>query len=391
MPEFLKVRITRGGGGGSSPLDLPLVQASDNIFTRIGQINLTYSDPFSNGGGGLSINGNQMYMGGLRTAGTVGRYQLPASIGGTASIALAPVSVSGSWGPTQSSIVTGTLVYNGNLYIARSVDYDANGDQSGWIKVANLNVGGQGSVCTMSGSGIAVRRLSQGMGHIPSEWQSILGGPCFTTGCRMSIVTQAQCGYGFAVFDPANVSAGGGSVPVIPLLDYYAGSNTNAATALEPVQGHHISQWNAYPKNASGGTDLYSVTNAFLATAFIAKGSRSLLFVTVHGFGVADNGCRPGSSVNNSPFRVQVVAYDLVDLVAVKNGTSLPYQPRPYAWWVLPGWDTPYGACLGNPSSGSSPGNGCYDPATDRLYLLCDGTGGFPALDPLQVWSVASR
>jgi hypothetical protein len=199
----------------------------------------------------------------------------------------------------------------------------------------------------------------------------------------MSIVTQAQMGYGFGIFDPADVSSGGGSVPVDVLLDY------DAAHPLEPYppQGAYTS----YPKNASGGTDLYSVTNAPLGTALIVPGSRSLLFITCHGYGVADNGCRPGSSVNNSPFRIQVVAYDLADLVDVKNGVLETYEPQPYAWWELPDWDAAWGACVGNPSPGAYHGNFCYLPDRGWLIGLADGTGGFPTLDQIQAWSVASR
>jgi hypothetical protein len=363
------------------------VQSSDNIFSRIGDIAIDGFD-FEFGGAGMSINGTDLYMTGLKTAETLGRVSLPTSVSsGVASTVTAPVAVSGSVGPTQDSCITGSLVYGGNLYISRAVDYDANTDQNAWIKVANLSVGAQGTTCTMSASnGAYSRRLAGPMGHIPAAWQDLLGGPAFTTGGRMSIVTNAQMGYGFGVFDPADVVSGGGAVSVSVLLDY------DATHPLEPYPPN--ADYTAYPKNASGGTDLYSVTNAPLGCAFIAPGSRSLLFITCHGYGVADNGCRPGSSVNNSPFRIQVVAYDLNDLIAVKNGTKQPYEPQPYAWWALPGWDTPWGACVGNPSPGAYHGNFCYLPnfsgGQNWLIGLADGTSGFPTLEQIQVWTVAS-
>jgi hypothetical protein len=373
------------------PLTLPLVQSSSNIFSRIGDIAIDGFD-FEFGGAGMAWDSanSRLYMTGLRTDGSVGRLTLPSSVTtGSAATDVAPVVISGSWGPTQASVVTGSLVYGGELYVARSVDYDANADQSGWIKKMNLSMGAQGSINTMSAGGTYVRMLSGAMGHIPSEWQSLLGGPCFTTGCRMSIVTNAQPGYGFAVFDPANVSSGGGSVSVTKLINYEHVSPSDSSRSLEPVSGYHTS-YAAYPKNASGGTDYYSVANAFLGTAFIHPGSRSLLFVTCHGYGAADNGCRPGSSVHNDPNRIQVVAYDLADLVDVKNGQANTWDPRPYAWWELPNWTAAWGACVGNPSPGPCSGNFCYLPDRGWLIGLADGTSGFPTLEQIQVWTVAS-
>lgn len=400
-PRLRLLAPVQGGGGGGDPLNLPLVQSSSNIFSRIGQIPLSGFD-FEFGGAAMAINGNQLYLSGNRQQPRVGRLTLPATVGSSATTSVVPVGT-GSAGGSNPSIVSGSLVLNGNLYLTASIDYDGNGDQNRWIQVANLSVGGQGTMCSMNASnGAYVRRLSQCLGHIPAEWQSILGGPCFAFGARLSIISNAQCGYGCAIFNPANVSAGGGSVACTTLLDYPYGGH--GSTALEPGDAGFSDvrvvdglTYSSYPKNANGGTDLFSTTNAHLGTAFIAPGSRSLLFITCHGYGVADNGCRPGSSVNNSPFRIQVVAYDLRDLVAVKNGTKQPYEPRPYAWWVLPGWDTPWGACVGYSAPGSSPGNFCWiplgsGPSTTQNWLigLADGLGGFPTLNQIQVWTVAS-
>lgn len=388
------LRAAAAGAGvksASSLLDRPLVQASDNTLTRLGDIAIDGFD-FEFGGAGMSWDdvNDRLYMTGLRTDGSVGRLSLPTSVSsGTADTVDAPVAISGSWGPTQAAVVTGSLVYDGELYVAKSVDYDANTDQSGWIKKMTLTMGSQGSINTMSAGGTYVRMLSGAMGHIPAEWQDLLGGPAFTTGGRMSIVTNAQPGYGFAVFDPADVSSGGGSVTVTKLLNYEHVSPSDDSRSLEPVSGYHTS-YSSYPKNGNGGTDLYSVANAFLGTAFIHPGSRSLLFVTCHGYGAADNGCRPGSSVHNDPNRIQVVAYDLQDLVDVKNGVLNTWDPEPYAWWALPNWDTPWGACVGNPSPGPCSGNFCYIPERGWLIGLADGTGGFPTLEQIQVWTVAS-
>jgi hypothetical protein len=377
----------------NSLLGLPLVQESDNTFTRLGQITLTGST-FEFGGSAMSWDSvnERLYMAGLVTAQTLGRLILPASVGDSATTSATPVTITGSIGESAGQVkLTGSLVYGGELYVNKSIQYDASAEQTGWIKKMNLDMGSQGSICSMSAdNGAYVRRLSGAMGHIPSEWQSMLGGPAFTTGCRLDIVSAANMGYGFAVFDPADVPSGGGSVPVVAMLDYYGATNgtwaTMAPRSLEPLSTHD--DYAAYPKNANGGLDFYSETNAFVGTAFIHPGSRSLLFITCHGYGVADNGCRVGSSVHNDPNRIQVVAYDLQDIVDVKNGVQDEWAVEPYDWWELPDWDVPWTSCVGSPSGGAYPGNFCWIPDRNWVIGLADGTG--LGTNPIQVWSVAS-
>jgi hypothetical protein len=218
-----------------------------------------------------------------------------------------------------------------------------------------------------------MRNFGQGLYLIPSEWRATLGGPCAVLGWHLSIVSNAQCGYGFAVFDPANV--GSGNVPLTPLLNY------PFENAVEPGDSS-FTGWSTYPKNANGGTDLFSSTNAAMASCFIAPGSRSLLFITSHGYGVANTGCRTGS-VHNDPNRVQVVAYDLRDLVAVKNGTKLAYQPKPYAWWAWNAGGVHWDTCVGGGPAMS--GAGAYDPATQRWYMCMD-----MFLQNIHTWTVKS-
>jgi hypothetical protein len=77
------------------------------------------------------------------------------------------------------------------------------------------------------------------------------------------------------------------------------------------------------------------------------------------------------------PYVYQVVAFDMNDLVAVKNGTKQPWEPRPYRTWELtfpisePSIDKP-----------TVLGSATYDSATNRIYIAqlgcCDSYG----LDP---------
>jgi hypothetical protein len=331
-------------------------------------------------------------MTGLRTAETLGRISVPA-VGGSASNQVTPVAVSGSIGPgTGQVIVTGSLVtHDGRLLLVKADDYDGDTElgQTHWIKSANTSVASQGSFCTMNASnGAYVRRLAGPLGHLDALMQELFGTEfnAITMGCRMSIVSRAQNGYGLGLFHTDDVQAGGGAVDVRVLLDYPFGPTTS----LEPDSSMGAT-WTAYPKNANGGTDLYSPTNAYLGTGFRVPGSRSFVFVTCHGYGTDEVlGCRTGSSVDNHPFRMQEVYYDCADLWDVFNGDAETYEPRPYMWRELTDWDVAYGDCVGEPSPGAAPGNFCYDPANSRLYGMADGVGGFPSYSPMQVWSVGS-
>jgi hypothetical protein len=364
----------------SNPLTLPLATSSNLSITYLGSF--TVPQEFEYGAGGMSIGGGGLYVGGLDTNLIFGRISIPA-VGGAATTQVAPVSVSGTIGGSGSSAedrrITGSLFYNNSLYIGETSFYDTDGAQNRWIKVANSSVGAQGTFCTASTArGSSTRMISGPMMHIPAIWQPILGGPAAVLGCHLSIVSTSQNGYGFGVFDPANVTSGGAAVAVDDLLGY------SFSQPLEPG-GPSYSGWASYPKNASGGTDYFSQVGQPLGTAFIPTGSRSLLYVTTHGYGLQDGGCRPGSSVNAGPYRCQISAFDLADLAAVKAGTMQRYQVRPTGFWVLPNSASIWDSCVGNFAGA---GTFAFDPSTNRLYGQADGFHGGNLR--IHVWQVGS-
>lgn len=362
-------RGTRSAAGGGSPLSLPLATSSNLSITLRG----TWSTPgaFEYGGGGMSIgNGSQIYVGGLDTSQIFGRMSIP-SLSGTASTQVTPVTISGGVGPGGSSAddrrITGSLYYNGDLYVGETSYYDTDNAMDKWIKVCSADLSTQGvfsGVTRLKGS--TTRMISGPMMHIPALWQDLLGGPAAVLGCHLSIITHSQCGYGFAVFDPATVVSGGTAVTVNDLLGY------EYANALEPG-GASFPGWAGYPKNANGGTDYFSQVGQPLGTAIIPEGSRTLLFIGTHGYGVADNGCHAGSSVVADPCRLQCVAYDLQDLVDSKNGLVNRYGILPYAWWEFPDQAVLFSACVGDFAGA---GTFCYEPTSRRLYGNPDGFHG---------------
>lgn len=357
-----------GGGGGADPLSLPLVQSSDAIFTFLGTIampaTIAQDDGVAAGGMALSAAGTSLYL--TSFFGSVAKVSLPASGVGTAGLQVGWTATPGSGGPNQNKLAA--LEYGGQVYCSKYSTYTEVA-QAGWIQRGTTALTGFTGLSATSGQN--TRLFAQAFMPIPTAWQALLGGPVAALGSRVSIISNSCCGYNFVTFDPATV---GGNVPVTPLLLY------TYSNPIEPGDSG-FAGWASAPKNANGGTDLFSSTNAAIAGALIVPGSRTLLYVTAHGYGLANNGCRPGSSVHNDPNRLQCVAFDLQDLVDVKNGLHPAYAPRPYAWWE---WN--YGGVHWTSCVGAVPmeaGSGVYDPVKGRWYMCTDFFG-----EDLHTWTV---
>ena len=365
--------VTFGGPGGL--LGLPLAHADDDIFNLLGSYVIpdNLGIPYGAPGGGFAVSedGNSMYISSFR--GAIAKYSIP-NINEMATIEfgwkLTPDSV-----PSDNNIHGALVEYNGELYKTKYAEYVTQVTSSKWIQKGSTNGDNFSNLYNVSGVDNP-RRLAQGFMHIPEIWQSTLGGSVAVLGSRLSITSQSQNGYGFAVFSPENI---GSNNSVTPLLDY------TFSNPLEP-------QYSAIPGfgyNSNGGNDLYSRTSAPLASALIVPGSRSLLFITTHGYGPGTgtgkdtSGCRPGSSVYNHPYRMQVVAYDLVDLVNVKNGTVNPHDVQPYEWWEWNAGGVVWDQCVGRVPL--MVGFGAYDPVNSRWYM--DAEIGD---DKVYVWNVNS-
>lgn len=365
-------------GGGDDPMDLPLVTEQTFSATHLGYFN-TRSD-FEYGGSGMAIGpDNSLYLAGLHQDASVGRLTIPA-IEGLATTVKAPVTIPGS---TISSAPSGyrnggTLVYNDRVIVAKLTYYEA--PMTAWCCAANIGLTSFGSINGMTlARGGRIRAFCSGMGHVPAEWQDVLGGPAFAFGGSLQQISEASCGPAFGVFDPDDVNEGGGNVPFSDLLWY------DDSRPVEPFTPAHAG-FTQY--NSAGGTDYLAIQTLKTGTAFIYPGSRSLLFVYGHGYGPYGNagsdGCYQGSSVHSAPFRLQVVAYDLRDLVAVKNGTKNPWEPKPYGWWLLGPDD--YGAlgvCVYLEQ-------GCFtfDPTNRKLYGCRELESGDSG--KIQVWDIGT-
>lgn len=339
-------------------LSLPLVRADDDILSFVGTYQLPAAlvddDGRAGGGYAMSQDGNYMYV--TSFYGNIAKYRIPI-LNDFASLEFGWTATPGRI-PADSGIHGALVEYNGELYKTKYAEYVVHGETK-WIQRGSVDGDNFSGLFRISGVDNA-RRLAQGFMHIPELWRSTLGGPVAVLGSRLSIISNAQNGYGFAVFNPGNI---GTDNSVKPLLDY------PFISPLEPGSPSYPG-YREYPKNSIGGTDLFSHTNAPLAGAMIVPGSRSLLFITTHGYGPsAGSGsrCRQGSSVSNDPYRLQVVAYDLKDLVHVKNGALNPYDVKPYEWWEWNSGGVHWADCVGKVPL--MPGFGVYDPVNNRWYM----------------------
>jgi hypothetical protein len=97
------------------------------------------------------------------------------------------------------------------------------------------------------------------------------------------------------------------------------------------------------------------------------------LYISRHGYGnptyKTEDGCWGGGGEGAAPYRRQVLAFDVNDILAAKNGSINKWAVAPYAWWVLPGPTSPCGQMAGYQNGGY-----CFtwDAATRRLYGSMD-------------------
>jgi hypothetical protein len=255
--------------------------------------------------------------------------------------------------------VRGTLFAGTKLILSVSSYYDASHAQ----KISHLS--------RDLTTGVVTAHALAPVGHTAGYMTLIDGplGPALTGNFGLPIITRESYGPAAFIFDPQDLRK-----PAIPVLDY--GSD------------HPLAPWNQQ-------SDLWNGDSTF-AGMIAVPGTRTLLFFGRHGTGpfcygppYGDPSVQPPNDprcftiphetsdkgTHSDPYVYRLWAYDTNDLVAVKEGKTAPWQPRPYAVWNL---DLPI-------ASGWKQHNAAaFDPATKRLFIL----QGFGDKDPAQGWPV---
>jgi hypothetical protein len=271
--------------------------------------------------------------------------------------------------------IGGLLVFGGRLIGAAYSFFDADLNAVSSHFTHSLTLGEKNSATGMHrvGANLNPAFFAGNMALIPAAWRSTLGGPAITGQCCLSIIARTSLGPSAFVFDPAQLNPKT-PTPATPLVYY---------TEQNPLQ----------PWNASNTLEFNNSTE--MAGAFIPEGSRSLIFVGRHGIGVfcyrcgaPDPFCR--GDVQAPPYQVQVWAYDLNDLSAVRAGRRAPWDVRPYAIWALTG--NKHAAPLPFFSSCMSVRGLAYDGATQRVWIAAQmADGELPVIHQFQLDLAAGR
>ncbi len=272
-----------------------------------------------------------------------------------------PISCRGN-----ASYVYGMLAYNGRLVMSAACSYG--GSQSTSHGARNLNLGTSGFEGWYGFSVAAIappRALAGPMTTIPSEWQSLFGGPAFTGNCCLSVISSTSAGPSLTVFNPDDVGIRT-PIPGKTVLYYTLESPACGSAHCEVTQN-----------------PIFNLTTRFGGVAFPA-GSRSILFVVAMGtgpycYGTAaacqDPAMGDVKGPHAPPYVYQILAYDANDLVAVHDGNKNPGDPKPYA--IIP--------LNGMPNSGTYFIQGAVlDPQTNRLYITQD-YGSQPRVEVYQI------
>ena len=291
--------------------------------------------------------------------------------------------------PLTGSIQPGGLaVVGSNLLASYYKYYDGAAEQTlSHIKSSKV----LGAIGDVSGpfeiGGVPQAGFADGwMIDIPSAHQSALGGTHLIGNCCLPVIGRTSTGPSAFSTNLANL---GSTIPLpaTPLLYY---------SLTHPTLGDC---------NSIG--TVYDCTMVIRGAVF-PTGSNTVLYFGRKGMsdfcygGGTDNPALHGQPVQGDPgviycydptdaskgghgypYTYKVLAYNVADLIAAKNGSRNPWDTAPYAIWDL---SLPFN------SPGHWLGGAAYDPATQRIFLMqreVDNGGIMPVVAVFQVTAAA--
>jgi hypothetical protein len=213
--------------------------------------------------------------------------------------------------------------------------------------------------------------VSAYMAHIPTAFQTVLGGPALIGGCCIPIVSRTSNCPGLFSFDPEDIRV--------------AAEPINATALMWCAAGHDT--WGAW----SGATPLWGASATIRGVAMIPN-TRTTIFLGTNGignppgtffYGGVPVPCTdtedPASGNHAWPYRYQYWFVDTSHLAEVKAGTRSPWNVLPYEYGEL---------ILPTTARAKTQGLGMmYDEVNKKLYFvqaraqtLHQGELGYPIL-----------
>lgn len=226
-------------------------------------------------------------------------------------------------GSGNAVIGGGLLVYNNKLWCNYFAYYDSAFQQTASLFSHNLTLSNHTGVTgptVINNNSTQAGFVSGYMAHVPTTWQTALGGPVVVGNCCLSVISRTSYGPALFAFNPESPSV---SYPLV----YYNGTHPTLGTFGEegPPANTAFS-----PSTKVTGVALIEGTDTALFFGSTGTGDYCYGTGTACGDPTSD-----GSGVHMYPYRARVWAYDLDDLAAVKAGTSQPWEVVPYSMWEL--------------------------------------------------------
>jgi hypothetical protein len=244
--------------------------------------------------------------------------------------------------------------------------YDANGDavdshfKLDSLNLASANVSGLYQVGNYGGGFVGGY-----MTPIPEEWQAELGAPYLTGQAALSIISRTSVGPAAFGFDPAQL--GSATAPATNLVSYPLAHPLRPETSTNP---------------------LFNLTSRITGVV-MPPNTSSVIFFGSHGTGEYCYGTEvecndpvkesKGTHSVGGLYEYQAWAYDVHDLIDVKNGLKESWQIQPYDVWTF---DLPMGGAR------KEIGGVAFDSQSGRIYVsqqLVDGNGNYPIINVFQL------
>jgi hypothetical protein len=312
----------------------PLLQKAD--FKYVGAFRVPDGDygssRFGYGGTALAFNpGNHsLFIVGHDHHQQIAEISIPSIVSSSSIEDLAIATVLQPFSDIQSRLpifgldgakIGGLIVIGNELYGTFYEYYDADGNAAySHFRLSSLNLAAaRVDGLFRVGGNINPGFVAGYLAEIPVEWQDDFGMPYLTGQAALSIISRTSAGPAALGFNPSDLGAKAASV--VPMVYY-------------PYE-HPLAYENTQ-------NPFFNLTTSVDGVLF-PGGYRSVVFFGAHGIGpyCYGTGDECGDPVRLSkgthayPYIYQAWAYDVKDLIFVKNHSKQPWEVQPYAIWQI--------------------------------------------------------